>query len=570
MPRLTHQDLRNFLHQIDGRSYPAYKDLANRYEFPDFTLFVDHVQGDPFAGPSRLRVQVPQQRAGYAAELFSNRPRRIGLENYLCDAFAAAARQVAGRRGSGKSGLIEIDAPGQELLERTALNVTADYVEARFVVGLPAAGRRVLGRQAAEMLVDDLPVVVKSALLFENNRADTLRRYVEVSEDAAALRAQLAAHGLIAFVADGSLLARRSGVDDRALKEGAIAFQSPASLRVTLTAPNVGELTGMGIPRGVTLIVGGGFHGKSTLLNALERGVYNHKPGDGREYVVTEADAVKIRAEDGRRVVGVNISPFIGELPYGRTTTAFTTDNASGSTSQAANIIEALELGATTLLIDEDTSATNFMIRDRRMQTLIAPDKEPITPFIDRVRQLYDDLGVSTVLVVGGSGDYFDVADTIIALDAYIPHDVTTAAKQIASQQPSGRHGPTGDFGAVSARVPLAASIDPSKGRREVNVKTRGLRTVQFGEETIDLSAVAQLVDDSQTRALADALVYAREQYMDGQRSLAEVLRLVLRDIARDGLDVLNNRKPGFYAEFRRFELGAALNRLRTLHVRQR
>ena len=153
-----------------------------------------------------------------------------------------------------------------------------------------------------------------------------------------------------------------------------------------------------GFPQGITLIVGGGFHGKSTLLNALEAGVYNHKPNDGRELVITDPDVVKIRAEDGRSVSGVDISPFINNLPFGQETTQFSTENASGSTSQAANIMEALECEELLrMLVDEDTAATNFMIRDQRMQQLIAKDKEPITPFIDRVRQLYNEHNVSTI-----------------------------------------------------------------------------------------------------------------------------------------------------------------------------
>jgi predicted ABC-class ATPase len=566
----TQDDLRRILQRIDGRGYKAYKDIQGHYQFPQFTLFVDYVQGDPFAAPSRLRVQVAQNVARYPADLFSNESRRVGLESYLALTFQAACRTVADKSGSGKSGLIQIDAPGQEMLARTALTVTSDFVEARFVVGLPAQGRRVLGRTAATMLCDDLPRLVAAALLYQSNRPDIIRHFVETSEDADTLRGQLRRQGLVAFVADGAILPRRSGVDDRPLSgENVIPFQSPDSLRVDMTLPNRGPVTGMGIPAGVTLIVGGGFHGKSTLLNSLEQGIYNHRPGDGRELVVMDQGAVKIRAEDGRYVAGVNISPFINDLPYGQGTTAFSSDNASGSTSQAANIIEALELGASVLLIDEDTAATNFMIRDQRMQALIAKEKEPITPFIDKVRQLVEEQGVSTILVIGGSGDYFEVADLVIAMDAYVPQEVTAEAQAIAARHRQERQREGGEtFGSLTPRVPLPKSLDPSKGRRDVAVKTRGLRTVQFGQETIDLSAVAQLVDDSQTRALAAALVYGWEKYMDGQRPLAGILNLIMADIEQHGLDILDRRKMGDWAAFRIFELGAALNRLRTLRVK--
>lgn len=569
---LTQDDLKRILSRIDGRSYSAYKDIAGAYDFPQFTLIVDHVQGDPFASPSRVRVRVPQTVAQFPPSLFSNKSRRIGLEGYLAAAFEQACRRAAGRSGSGKSGLMEIDGPGQEVLEQTAVSVTPNYVEARFRVGLPARGRTVLGYAATDMLCEALPEMVQAALLYKNRKPAAVQRYVEVNEDADALRAQLAAAGLVAFVADGAILPRRSGVDERPLQDGnVIPFQSPNSLRVAFTLPNQGQVTGMGIPAGVTLIVGGGFHGKSTLLTALERGVYNHRPGDGREFVVTNDKAVKIRAEDGRYVAGVNISPFINNLPFGQATTAFSTDNASGSTSQAANILEALELGAELLLIDEDTAATNFMIRDQRMQALIAKDKEPITPFIDKVRQLYDELGVSTILVIGGSGDYFEVADRVIALDSYVPQEVTAAAQAIAEANKQQRQAEGGQsFGQLTPRAPLPNSLDPSKGRRDVNVKTRGLHAIQFGEDNIDLGGVAQLVNSSQTRALADALVYGLEKYVDGKRPLADIIHCIMADIAEQGLTVISDfRYPvGDLAYFRPFELGAALNRLRTLRVR--
>ncbi|KAA3655693.1 MAG: ATPase [Chloroflexi bacterium] len=565
----TDDNLRQVLRRIDGRGYKAYKDIQGVYQFPQFTLFIDYVQGDPFASPSRLRVRIPQSVARYPAHIFNNHSRRIGLENYLLSVFALVARDVAGRKGSGKSGMIAIDAPGQELLERTAMQVTAEFVEAQFAVGLPAQGRRVLGRAAAGMLCDDLPRIVETALHHQNNRVDMIGRYTAVSEDADTLRKQLAARGLIAFIANGAVLPRRSGVDERPLQTNSVVtWQSPPEMEVSFELPNAGKVTGTGIPIGVTLIVGGGFHGKSTLLNALEQGIYSHKPDDGRELVVTVPDAVKIRAEDGRRVTGVDISPFINNLPFGQDTTAFSSDNASGSTSQAANIMEALELGSSLLLIDEDTAATNFMIRDRRMQALIAKEKEPITPFIDRVKQLHTEHGVSTILVIGGSGDYFDVADRVIGMEAYRASDLTYEAKAIAESLRTERQTEGGaQFGVVNGRIPNPRSLNPRKGRRDVSIKTRGWDTILFGEETIDLSALSQLMDSSQTRAIADAIFYARMQYMDGKRPLRNILDLVMADVEEQGLGVINGRSGNDYATFRKFELGAALNRLRSLKI---
>jgi predicted ABC-class ATPase len=393
-------DLRRVIERIDGRGYKAYRDLRGAWDLGDATLHVDHVQGDPFAAPSKLRVRVPLGEAGLAPDLLDGRARRMALCDYLARRVRDAIRRLGGAsRGSGKSGRIEVDAGGQEVLERSAVVLGRAFVEVRLLAGLPAAGRRVLGRQALALLREDVPGVARAGLRADALDDSDLYGFVECVENQEAIRAQLDAKGLVAFVGDGSILPRESGASDRPLSGDAVVpFESPASLRVTLPVPfpvaGPGgpreALTGMGIPKGVTLIVGGGYHGKSTLLKALERGVHPHVPGDGREWVVTAPGAVKVRAEDGRRVERVDIHAFIDALPGGRSTRAFSSDDASGSTSQAANIVEAIEAGASALLLDEDTSATNFMVRDARMQALVHKQHEPITPFLDRVAELRD------------------------------------------------------------------------------------------------------------------------------------------------------------------------------------
>jgi predicted ABC-class ATPase len=449
--------------------------------------------------------------------------------------------------------------------------VTPLFVEARFVVGLPAFGRRIAGRHAESIFFEEIPRIVRAALLYESLDAEVLSIHTKTAEDADSLRESLDGLGIVAFVADGSILPRASGIDPSPLAKGKIVpFRSPESLRVEMKRPNFGPITGMGIPKGVNLIVGGGYHGKSTLLSALEMGVYNHIPGDGREWVVADPKAIKIRAEDGRRIEKVDISPFIADLPFGRKTQEFSTEDASGSTSQAANTMEALEARARVLLIDEDTSATNFMIRDHRMQELVSKEREPITPFIDKISQLSNDLGVSTVLVIGGSGDYFDVADTVICMVEYTPHDMTEKAREIAERYKAERRQEGGEFfGQITNRIPLSWSFDPSKGRKDVKISAKGLKSILFGRHPIDLGAVEQLVDPSQTKALGDAIRYAT-LYMDGKKTLAEIIEAVLNDIEKKGLDVLSSRPVGDYAEFREIELAAAINRLRTLAVRQK
>lgn len=565
--------LQEILRRIDGRGYKAYQEIKGAYETGEFLLSVDHVQGDPFASPSRLSVKVPLERSGFPSKLYSSKVRRIALQDYLARAFEGAIAAIArGRRGTGRSGLIAIDAGGQEVLERNAVLIEGKWLEARFVVGLPAMGRAVLGRQAEEMLCGELPEVVHRALYYRSHDGKKVQTHVESVEDQEFLRSKLREKGLIAFIGNGSILPRRSGVDERPLKPGpgqvVVPFQSPPDLEVEFHLPNRGHVRGMGIPEGITLIVGGGFHGKSTLLRAIERGVYNHIPGDGRELVVTVPEAVKIRAEDGRFVEKVDISPFIGDLPFGKGTKAFSTENASGSTSQAANIMEALEVGARLLLIDEDTSATNFMIRDERMQELVSKDKEPITPFMDKAKQLFHDHRVSIILVMGGSGDYFEIADTVILMEEYRPRHVTKRVQEVLKTLPSKRHSEGGEaFGTLPRRFPLPESFDPSRGSRDVKIDAKGLKAILFGTTAIDLSAVEQLVDLSQTRAIGEAIYYYATNYARRGLSLREGLDYLMKDLDRGGLDILVPYKAGDLARPRVFEVAAAINRMRSLKV---
>jgi predicted ABC-class ATPase len=569
--RIAHE-LQHTLQRIDGSGYKAYKDIKGEYDFGEFVLLIDYVQGDPFASPSRFRAKVQQSQAGFPEDTYISPSRRKAACDFITRRFFdAAGRFAKGVHASGKSGSISIDRPLQEVLDKTSCFIDQSCVETRFTVGLPAFGRRVAGKLAERMLFEQLPKIVRYSMRYENLDGRKLNEHIKTVEDADFLRGRLGEMGLVAFVANGAVLPRKSGVDPRPLSEGrVVAFSSPKSLRVAVLLPNRGKITGMGIPKGVTLIVGGGYHGKSTLLEALELGIYDHIPGDGRELVVSDFSTVKIRAEDSRRVEKVDISAFVSNLPFGRDTKSFSTDDASGSTSQAANIMEAMESGAKTLVIDEDTSATNFMIRDHRMQELVAKEKEPITPYIDRVRQLSHDHGVSTVLAIGGSGDYFDVADLVICMEEYIPVDVTRNAKRIAEKYKAERAREGGEaFGSVTERVPIAGSFDPSRGKREVRISSKGLHSIVFGTHLIDLGAIEQLVHLSQTRTIGDAIHYAT-RYMDGKRTLRVILDLVAKDIETKGLNCVGSRFTGDYAQFRPLDLACAINRLRTLAVRQR
>jgi len=555
------QRLQSTLHRINRKGYGAYKELQGSYDLEGFTLFIDRVQRDPFAPPSLVRVRTKENR--FDTSLFGNTVRRMAFEDFLTRSVERALRSaVKGNRGSGGSGRIEIQRTSQVVLPRTSMVVEPGFVEARMTVGLPAQGRTVDARAARTMLLEELPLVMREALTPTGVAPEAAGFHVESVEDADYLRNRLPELGLVAFVAEGAVLPRESGASDRPLREGAVPFRSPEEFSVAVELPNGGFVSGMGIPEGVTLVAGGGFHGKSTLLSALSWGVYDHVPTDGRELVVSRVDAVKIRAEDGRSVAGVDISGMIGDLPGGRSTQNFSTPNASGSTSQAANIAEALEIGTSLLLVDEDTSATNFMIRDERMRELVR--REPISPFIDLVRPLYESLSVSTIVVVGGVGDYLDVADRVILMEDYEPADATGRAEEVRERFPVRVPLGTGEARSPKGRRVRAASIDLRRGKRET-ARGKGPSTIELGRERVDLSYLEQLAEAGQTEAIAR--VIGEFAAGDTSRSVREVVYGALDSVSNDGLDSLGNFRghPGELSLPRPQEVAAAINRVRSL-----
>ena len=562
-------ELKQLLDRIDHRGYPAYKDTKGQYQFQGYIFSIDHVQGDPFASPSKVSVQVKGSTAGFPEELYKGRHQRAALQDEMTRQFYHAIQKYAFRaKGSGKSGLISVSKCGQEVLERTAceINPKNGDVKLRFEVGFPANGRTINARELEKIVFGFLPECVEQSLFYKNCDKKRVRSIIDLAEDQQYIRDELEKKDLIAFVANGAILPRESGVSDKPMK-GAVRFQSPKEMEVTMKLPHKGEISGMGIRRGITLIVGGGYHGKSTLLKALELGVYNHIQGDGREYVITKDDAMKIRAEDGRSIKKTDISMFINDLPNGKDTRGFYTEDASGSTSQAANVIESMEAGASVMLIDEDTSATNFMIRDELMQRVIHRDMEPITPFIDRILELYQVYGISTVIVAGSSGAYFHIADTIIQMDRYEPKEITKLAKETAKDFPamSGMENP--------AEKPVFVRC-PRQGRGfkpndRIKMKTMGKEMVQINRENIDLRYVEQLADTEQVSALGYCVRYAEKHLFQGKDTIQNVVDKLEEKICREGLSSLceSNTSVANLALPRRQEIFACLNRYRGLNL---
>lgn len=571
------RDLQNELRSIDHKSYPAYKSLRGSYQFDGYMLHIDHVQGDPFAAPSHVRVTVPMQRAGFPDYCRKDDLTKNALADYLARQFGGQVNRFTFKaKGSGKSGLISVTHCGQEVLRRTACEVTDKEVVARFAVGFPANGRTINARELEKIFFEYLPVCVEQAFSYRRLDAAEVKHAIELAEDQAYIRGQLGERGLVAFVADHAVLPRESGISSRPMK-GSVEFESPDSLRVSMDLPHAGTITGMGIPAGITLIVGGGYHGKSTLLTALELGVYNHIAGDGREYVIADESALKMRSEDGRFIKDVDISMFISDLPNKKDTKSFSTADASGSTSQAAGIVEGMEAGSRVFLLDEDTSATNFMVRDAFMQSVVSPDKEPITPFLLRARQLFEQAHISTILVAGSSGAFFHIADTVIQMDNYRPVDITEKAKALCGKFPLADAAVHPWSAPVSRRV-MTKDAEPAAKRRDyrtgavrrdeperLKVKVMGKDGFSLGKQNVDLRYIEQIVDSEQSAALGLLLKYAVEKLIDGRRTLPEIAEYLIRQLDKEGLKFFAEGSyiPGGYAMPRPQEIYACLNRYR-------
>ncbi|GAB7360988.1 hypothetical protein MBLNU230_g0971t1 [Neophaeotheca triangularis] len=569
------------LRSVDGQSYPAYKQLLGKFthQGPDFTLAVDHVQGDAYAPPSRVRAIMPWNQTGFPSDYLQNQVRRIALGDYvtrMATAFIRGQHLDQGNAGSGwsgpKGGAFNINAAGQEVLPRTSAVITGEEtIELRFTVALPAAGRSCLGQQAFQILGVNLVKLVSQSLLHSNLDQAALRKHVISVENQHHLRNQLQAKGLIAFVANGSILPRASGASSAPMKSNVVPFESPKEHKVTMTLNDGTKVTGMGIPKGITLLTGGGFHGKSTLLEAIELGVYDHIPNDGRELIVSDPAAVKIRAEDGRSVTGIDISPFIRKLPGGKDTKQFTTTDASGSTSMAANIQEALEAGSTTLLIDEDSSATNLLVRDQRMQKLI--QNEPITPLVSKVRALYAQHGVSTIMVVGGLGDWLSVADHIICLDSYLPRSLKSEAEAVLAEYPVQLHQDEtyGTLPSRSVQLQLPGDKPPlASSKHFISVKPAIKDPVSdpsAAADGIDLSGLDQIVEVGQARTVAHCLQTTRKATEFQAISLPSLLAEVEKDVSLDKC-LPGSLQNGDLVAARRFEIAAVLSRFRGLKTK--
>ena len=505
------------IRSLQGKNYGLYKSLADRsWDFGDFVLEFLHVQGDPYAPASRVMIKASLLMLGFPSEWGGSFERRLALSDYLYRRLSALVREKYPDRDAA----VVFDTAGPEMLVRNALWVDNGELRACLQVRLPGDGRKIQAEDAAEILTMVLPDLVSAALY---NSGESKKDGVEpelvehyrVLAERKEILSQLEERGLCAFVPDGAVLPRASGLSELPM-ERAVPFVAPEEMTVTLVA-NGREIRGMGIPKGITVISGGAFHGKSTLLQALTKSVYPHIPGDGREGIVVSESAVRVGVEDGRSVRGTDLSQFVRDLPGGISTKNFTTACASGSTSEAANLMEAMEAGSDVFLIDEDSSAVNFLIRDVRVRKLLGDDREPLIPLTDRIREIKNR---SFILVAGACGDFLDLADNIIVMASYKAECARINGKNVAAGLADSVFGSAaGMVGVDGAKIvpglpafvepqcrdfaeyvkPLLPSLRPASAvERQVKVKISGDTLLQIGFLVSDTSKAGALVDKQQ------------------------------------------------------------------------
>jgi predicted ABC-class ATPase len=538
------KDIRETLRRIDGRGYKAYRELRGACARVDGLLVrVARVQGDPFAPPSVVRVEAPASvLPGWALEY------PVPLGDWLHRRLRLYLHRLSEKLGEGHSGLLAVPRPGPVIIRRSTVEIKGGRVVFRVWAGLPSRGRRILGGAAGEMLLDRIPRAVREALADAGRLGESLAGHVYAWRLQEALRSQLRPRGLVAFVGDGSILPRKCGGCEEPLP-GAVPFESPPSLRVELEGPRGEPVSGMGLRRGVTVIAGSAFHGKSTLLEALAAGVWDHVPGDGRERVVTVREAMYVRAEDGRFISCVDVSPMIHDLPGGSDTSCFTTSDASGATSTAASIQEAVEAGAELLLLDEDTAATNILYSDERASRLLR--WRTVTPLASLARSMAGH-GVSLVIVSSGSLPLLAAADTVIVMEGYRARDATREARELA-----------GKYGLEAPQAPYKPPT-PRVVRGVPGLVKPKLRAGRLEDKSlpadVDLRLNPHLEEESQLNTIL-AVIAKRLGEARGMR-VSEWLRGIEK-LLEEGFDRLLGGEPGpGLGEVRALDVAFALNRL--------
>jgi predicted ABC-class ATPase len=556
------------LMDIADKPISEYGRLAGDFDFSRYVLKVSQVPSESLEQPALFIVRVPQTIAGFAPHLFSTPVRRTALEDFLTRRIAEQIDVLAHYDEQGLSRRhLMVAEPGQKILPRTSLLVTEEYVEARIYVRLPQRDGRIDADRVKDIFFDELTSVVNHSLIACNLDEQEMNHFVDVMEDADQIRQMLPTRGLVSFVGEGSLPARLGDSDYPAF-ENTTPLTMDESLLVDVDTPNAGTVKGLGVPTGVTLIVGDEYSSRAALMRAIASGIYNHVPGDGREQVITVPDAVHVAAETGRSIQKVDISSMI-PAQSGVRSDAFSAEQADACSAQAAAMVEALEVGARALLFDESESSAAFLTQDTRLMGLMPEAGARVTPLSARARQLADDLGVS--IIVAGSAsvaEFIPVADTILKIEAGRVSDVTDAAKKMDLNQLV----TDSELVDVSSLVEknrwvVPTSIDASAGPHDQMIKAEAVDLLQFGRSVIQLRNTSQIADKHQTATIGLILYYAKLRYMDEGRPIREIMDLIDRDLGTEGLECLSRDLRGDLARPRRYEIAAALNRLETMRI---
>ena len=563
------QEFFELLGEIDGRDFAEYNRIIGDYDFARYILKVTRIPSEADDAGTLFVVRVPSGVAGFPPNLYTTAIRRTALEDLLVRKVAEAIARTAAYDDQGISRRrMFVATPGQKILPRSALVISEDFIEARLTVNLPARRGRILGEEARHVFFEELPAVVNAALVFCNLEETEVNQFVDLMEDADAIRQTLPTRGLVGFIGEGAFLIRQDN-SDKPDYDRDVPFIVPDELLVDMDVPNKGRIRGLGIPTGITVVLGDAYSGRTELMKALAAGIYNHVPGDGREYVISMPDTVYVAAEDRRSVQRVDISAFVRQNPAGRDVRQYTTTHADPCAAQAAAVAEAMEVGARALIFDESDSNSGFLCQDSRLQGLATGTEPRLIPLSVCARQMVDDLGIS-IVVAGASSvsEFIPFADTVLRVDDYQVVDVTREAKQLAVQ-PSELKPDTQALARLveHSRWVVPSSLDPSSGRHDAVVGAESLTKLRFGNHVIDLTAVAQLADVNQTETIGLILYYAKNRYMDEGRPIRELLDLVDRDLSTEGLECLTRELRGDLARPRRYEIAAALNRLISLRI---
>ncbi len=563
------QEFFELLGEIDGRDFSEYNRIIGDYDFARYVLKVTRIPTEAEDPGTVFVVRVPTQVAGFPPNLYTTAIRRTALEDLLVRKVSDALSKVTAYDDEGISRRrLFVATPGQKILPRSAMVIADDYIEARLTVNLPARRGRILGEEARHVFFEELPAVVNASLVYCNLDEIEVARFVDLMEDADAIRQNLPTRGLVGFVGEGAFLIRLDH-SDKPDYDRDVPLSVPEELLVDIEVPNKGRVRGLGVPSGITVVLGDAYSGRTELMKALAAGIYNHIPGDGREYVISMPDTVYIAAEDRRSVQRVDISAFVRHNPAGRDVRQYTTTHADPCAAQAAAVAEALEIGARTLLFDESDSNSGFLCLDSRLQGLASGIEPRLIPLSVCARKMVDDLGISIVVAGAASvTEFIPVADTVLRVDDYQVTDITREAKQLAIQQADLRPDAEALARLVEqARWVVPSSLDPSSGRHDAVVGAEGIDRLRFGNYVVNLTAIAQLADTCQTETIGLILYYAKNRYLDEGRPIRELLDLIDRDLSTEGLECLTRDLRGDLARPRRYEIAAALNRLVSLRI---